>query len=100
MRTDISKNEQGFALVLELVVVVLVLTAVGVGLYQYHSHSTVATKTPATAVSKADDVNEALIKSANIEANDSTNAEAMSDELKAADAAGADTEGGIDEGLF
>jgi len=102
MRNVITKNEQGFALVLELVVVALVLSAVGYGLFQYHSHTsgTASVKAPVTALKAADDLNSSLVKSANIDVTESTGADALGDELQAADAAGADAEGGIDENSF
>ena len=95
-------NEEGFALVLELVVVVMVLSAVGFGLFQYSNHSKVASsvKAPSTAVTAATDVNVALEKSASLDAAESTGADALGDELQSADAASADVEGGIDEASF
>ena len=102
MQKSDQHNEQGFAFVLELVVVAMVLSAVGFGLYQYHNHTNagVATKAPVTALSTANDVNESLVKSANIEVKESVGADALGDQLQAADSEGADAEGGLDESSF
>lgn len=102
MQKSEQHNEQGFAFILELVVVAMVLSAVGFGLYQYknHTNANVATKTPVTALSTANDVNDSLVKSANIEASESTSADDLANELESADSASADIEGGIDESTF
>jgi hypothetical protein len=93
-------NEQGFAFILELVVVAMVLSAVGFGLYQYKNHTNVATKTPVTTLSTASDVNASLVKSAAIEESESASADSLADQLQAADAEGADAQGGLDESSF
>ncbi|MEO7617686.1 MAG: hypothetical protein ABIS59_02485 [Candidatus Saccharibacteria bacterium] len=102
MRTKIQKNEEGFALVLELIVVALVLSAVGVGVYNYHSHTSgvASEKTQNVAVKAAADINDSLTKSADIETKESTGADALGDQLEATDAATADVEGGVDENSF
>lgn len=102
MRKVISKNEAGFALVLELVVVALVLSAVGFGIYNYRTHTNVAVseKTQSPTAKAATDINDSLVKSANIEVTESTGADSLGDELQASDAATADVEGGVDENSF
>lgn len=102
MHTKIQKNEQGFALVLELIVVALVLSAVSFGVYNYRSHTSgsAASKAPAAALTVANDVNSSLIKSASVDVNESTGADALGDELQSVDSASAGAEGGIDENSF
>lgn len=102
MHTKIQKNEQGFALVLELIVVALVLSAVGFGVYNYNSHTAVSVseKTQNVAVKAASDINDNLVKSADIETNESTGADALGNQLQATDAASVDVEGGVDENSF
>ena len=102
MRNITSKNEAGFALVLELVVVALVLSAVGFGVYNYKTHTGVVAseKVQNPTAKAATDLNDSLVKSANIEVSESTGADSLGDELEASDAATADVEGGVDENSF
>ena len=102
MQTQKQHNEEGFAFVLEIIVVAMVLSAVGFGFFQYsqHSKSSASKNAPVSAEKVAADVNESIVKSANVEVQESVDADALGDELQAADAASADSEGGIDESSF
>lgn len=100
MGNNNTNNDEGFALVLELVVVAMVLSAVGFGVYQYNTKSNVGTRAQVSTVSSAADVNAAIVKSADLEVTESNGVDALGDEIQATEEASLSIQGGVDENSY